>query len=95
MMTTTTTTQNTAIKKPMSIATQSIVARKLRITITASFSLANGHSVTLADLTSIDAAAQGGAAQGSRIFHHAIIFECVRNLDFENASEANFPVRSR
>jgi hypothetical protein len=53
----------------MSIATQSIVARKLRITITASYRLANGHSVTLADLTSIDAAAQGGAAQGSRIFH--------------------------
>ena len=69
MRTTTTTTQNTAIKKPMSIATQSIVARKLRITITASYSLANGYSVTLADSTSIDAAAQGGAAQGSRIVH--------------------------
>ena len=34
-------TQNTATKKPMSIAIQSNVAKKLRITITASYSLAN------------------------------------------------------
>jgi len=32
--------QNTATKKPISIATQSIVAKKLRITITPSYGLA-------------------------------------------------------